>query len=193
MFSLNEISSTAKKAARGAGFSWGVSDEAGMAVRWLTSRGVDGCAALAILLQRVDTVDLATIKPEPNKGVWATNGPFLCPISTGCTVSDFGPATYDFRTVVAPILLLPFVSTWRGATLTMATGVAATNGKLIFLTGDCEVADADVRVTAELRETIPVPHVHRANPDPDSWQILLSFAHRTYAPATEESRRRGAG
>ncbi|MEO0980892.1 MAG: DUF3726 domain-containing protein, partial [Pseudomonadota bacterium] len=33
----------------------------------------------------------------------------------------------------------------------------------------------------------------RATPDPDSWTRLGVLAHRTYAPATDESRLRGAG
>ena len=41
--------------------------------------------------------------------------------------------------------------------------------------------------------TTPRPHVTRATPDPVCWDTLNRFAHRTYAPATEESRLLGAG
>ena len=37
------------------------------------------------------------------------------------------------------------------------------------------------------------PAETRAHPDPAAWQALLGLAHRTYAPATEASRRLGAG
>ena len=43
------------------------------------------------------------------------------------------------------------------------------------------------------RRHLPSKRHLRADPDPNDWAALLAFAHRTYAPATEESRLRGAG
>ena len=37
--SLNEVEATAKKATRGAGYPWGLAEEAGKAVRWLCGAG----------------------------------------------------------------------------------------------------------------------------------------------------------
>lgn len=45
--SLGELQALATKAARGAGLSWGLAQEAGWAVRWLEARGLPGAAALA--------------------------------------------------------------------------------------------------------------------------------------------------
>ena len=39
--SLNEVAATAKKAARGAGYSWGMAEEAAAAVRWLAACGTE--------------------------------------------------------------------------------------------------------------------------------------------------------
>lgn len=38
-FALNEIEATAKRATRGAGYDWGLAEDASKAVRWLCARG----------------------------------------------------------------------------------------------------------------------------------------------------------
>ena len=45
-YSLNAVESTAKRAARGAGYPWGLAEEAGKATRWLSHQGLEGCGAL---------------------------------------------------------------------------------------------------------------------------------------------------
>ena len=56
-FALIEVEATAKKAARGAGHSWGMAEEAARAARWLCAHGIDGVAGLARALARVDGSD----------------------------------------------------------------------------------------------------------------------------------------
>ena len=51
-FSLNEVGATAKRAARGAGYAWGLAEEASEATRWLCAQGLDGAAQLALLLEQ---------------------------------------------------------------------------------------------------------------------------------------------
>ena len=69
--SLNEIESTAKKAARGGGYPWGLAEEAASATRWLHSNDLDGCAALASLLDRVDGQEITSWSPNPCNNVWS--------------------------------------------------------------------------------------------------------------------------
>jgi hypothetical protein len=45
-WSLNEIEALAGKAARGAGYDWGLAEEAGQSVRWLEARDFRGADAL---------------------------------------------------------------------------------------------------------------------------------------------------
>ena len=40
---------------------------------------------------------------------------------------------------------------------------------------------------------VATPIRSRAQPAPEAWATLNRLAHRTYAPATEESRLKGAG
>ena len=45
-WSVSEASSLAIKAARGVGMPWGIAEEAGFALRWLTQSGAPGVTAL---------------------------------------------------------------------------------------------------------------------------------------------------
>jgi len=52
--SLNEIEAQLRKAARGAGLSWGLAEEAGKAGRWLAMHGIDALPAFAALYEQND-------------------------------------------------------------------------------------------------------------------------------------------
>ena len=68
-FALNEVEATAKKATRGAGYPWGLAEEAAKATRWLCAQGLDGVAILAGALTR-------------------DGERYVCPITEGARLSD---------------------------------------------------------------------------------------------------------
>ncbi len=68
--SLNQIEQTARKAARGGGLPWGLADEAGKAVRWLHTYGLNGAAALARWLERREDSGHREGAPAALSGVW---------------------------------------------------------------------------------------------------------------------------
>jgi len=45
--SLSEIDALARKAARGAGYSWGIAEEVGKSARWLSAYGFKGPEVLS--------------------------------------------------------------------------------------------------------------------------------------------------
>ena len=59
-YSLAEIDALSRKACRGAGYSWGLAEDAGKAVRWLTAYGLPGAETLSELLQ-VNSIRFAFI------------------------------------------------------------------------------------------------------------------------------------
>lgn len=201
-FSLNEIEATAKKATRGAGYPWGLAEEAGKATRWLCAHGVDGCMALADLLHRVDGADLAGFRPQVTKTPWVAPNGVLCPLITGATLSDLGAnAVIDsirLGAVASPVLLAPFVAPLakdieRPVSLALDDTVLVVTGNT--LSGPYTPPACVGRVALQIGRTQDAPNTlqERATPDPAIWSALLSFAHRTYAPATEASRQKGAG
>ena len=194
-FSLNEVEAIAKKAARGAGYPWGLAEEAGRATRWLAAHGLDGCAALAGLLEAVDGAP-----PTPQPGpIWEAASGRLCPVATGAALSDHAHALgaeTRLGAITQPLLLLPFAAflardkgtisvAWEG-------GGAVTDGQV---STHGTTPAWSLWATLRLGGTLEAPRApgSRADPAPEAWASLAAFAHRTYAPATEESRQKGAG
>ena len=143
-WSLNEVEVLAKKAAKGAGYSWGQAEDTGRAVRWLEARGLKGAAALVAHLAKNDTA--------------------LCPITTGIAVADgvTPVGDVDLASLDQPMLFLPFAF-WAGEDLSTTLG----------LSPDAETC--------------------RSFTDAATMAALAAHAHKTYAPATDESRALGAG
>ena len=200
--SLNEIESTSKKAARGAGYSWGVAEETGKAVRWLCGRDIDGCAALAMLLDEVDAEELNDWSPSRKGGEWRARDKALCPLLSGTVLSDHAEALKSsdthFGAVTQPVLLVPFaanVAQQNNRTVTLVwTGCrATTDGANVELSGAPLERASHVTVSSDGTISVPKQRRSRATPAHGVWSVLNRYAHRTYAPATEESRRRGAG
>lgn len=204
-FSLNEVEAMARKAARGGGYSWGLAEEAGRAVRWLCARNMDGCGALAQLLERVEEVDLAQWTPVLSGGEWRAPGGLLCPIITGAALSDRAGliAGHAIRVdaVAVPVLLIPFLAGMTGMVgqirqpLRMATTDfdVVTDGAGVAVSGPIVGHVDSVSIGPSGPPEADTGCCTRARPKAEDWAVLDRFAHRTYAPATEASRQLGAG
>ncbi len=206
--SLNEIEAMSKRAARGAGLSWGLAEEAAKGTRWLSSFGFPGVEMLATLLQlndRIPEVDVAPVSLRAD--IWHAPARRMSPLIAGAALSDCAVQLRDrgsitMESVSLPLLAVPFMG---GAALRLGQPVAvtwsgvrlATNGRQLCVQGsseDLQTDQADRLVfTAPAEMTGHREALMRAEPSEDSWQVLADFAHRTFAPATEESRLRGAG
>jgi len=182
--SLNEVEAQARKAARGAGYEWGEAEEAGRAVRWLCHKGLDGCRHLAQLLVASQA-----------------DGSVLCPIKAGITLADFAhdldPDRPVRATVTEPLLYLAFAAnaaqlTDQTLTVDAKRWSVRTDGRSVALSGAPE-AVCEVSVSLSSDPVPEQPTRTRAAPSNEDWATLAAFAHHTYAPATEESRQRGAG
>ncbi|SFM67736.1 DUF3726 domain-containing protein [Shimia aestuarii] len=192
-FSLNEVEAMAKKATRGAGYPWGLAEEASKATRWLCAQGIDGVAVLARVLARRQGCAA--------KGMEDCLPCADCPIGMGLALSDEAAQLVStpksFEAAPVPVFLLPFaaMAARRLGTTVMVRGdgfEAVTNGARLSLRGAVPVAAAvQVMAGGELGDVAAL--ATRATPDPEAWDMLSALAHRTYAPATEESRLLGAG
>ena len=199
--SLNEIEATAKRAARGAGYSWGHAEEAGKATRWLCAHGLGGVEALVQLLDLSLTSIPEAHTPEISGEVWAGQNA-LCPLAAGAAVSDCAQqltkAPISLNNVALPVLILPFAANAAQLLETVVTvefdgSDITTDGHSLTL--PTALPDHAQLISVRLGGTLagPVALQSRATPDQFAWAALNRFAHRTYAPATEESRLRGAG
>ena len=194
-WSLRESQALALKAARGAGFSWGLAEEAGYAVHWLQAHGAPGVRTLANYLTWRDSSG-NTDSTLPISGEQHDPNGFICPITLGATLSDVRVALPSrLGRVRQPLLLVPFIAaatpsgsrrlTWQDTQISISRNgfVASSPGHSIHVDHEeCQLAEEDRNIPAPSR-FLRVPES-----EADYIAILGKFAARTYAPATDESR-----
>lgn len=196
-YSMNEVEALAKKAVRGAGYPWGIAEDAGKAVRYLCAYGQDGCGALARLLERFDGQPSEDRQPVLAGGVWSARSGVLCPLMAGTAAADRS-APFETGPVAEPLLLIAFAHLIaRGAKATVMLDCdgarAVTDGEALSIEGQFPREGGAARFDLGGVVSAPCERQGRACPDAADWEALSRFAHRTYAPATEESRLKGAG
>ena len=203
-FSRSEIEAMAVKAARGAGFDWGMAEEAGLAARCLVEAVLPGPNLLLACLEAP-----RGSFPEITGTNWHAplNG-VLCPFATGVALSDRaampdGPSVIDItiRRLGHPALVLPFVVqvaarcgqtfrvTWSGVDV-----IAMPAGLLLELTATLTTPEAS-KVTISLATDAPPakrPAQTGCYVAPEVWRRLDALALATTVPATSSSRA-GAG
>lgn len=205
--SRNEIESLALKAARGAGMSWGLAEEASVAAGWLAAHALPWAGTLADLLSSARTTSPPLITGDVIAP--ARPGTRLCPIMTGALLSDDGPraSSLEIRDLLAPVWLAPFLASWAdadraaclhwgGVRLLVAQGVVAGTNNI---PADTLAAAFAERITVALqpndRSGRSPPRRERSGyvaPD-DAWLALQAFEHKTFVPASAQSRLSGAG
>ena len=207
-FSLNEIEAMGKRAARGAGLSWGLAEEAGKAARWLAARGLPGPDQLAEILTLNDGKSYDDLAPVSIEGEWRAPSDRLCPLVCGAALCDrageiAAGREIELGPVARPLLLAPYVAaaarqagcaielSWTGAAMVFAPEGVSIDAAPEALTARgadharCRRVDGPV--------TAPSADPCTGAVDAETWTRLNAFALRTFAPATEASRLAGAG
>lgn len=176
--SLNEIETQVRKAVRGAGYDWGLAEEAGKAARRLALRGHPVVAAFLGLCERFDRRPYADHAPTLLDGIWWAPGGLLCPLAAGVALSDLAPPSVETGPMAFPLIFTAFAEA-AGYTL------------------DCDDLLQPDAARISCRRAPPAPHAEPVpagiEVDPSLWDRLDRFARRTYVPASAVSRLTGAG
>ena len=178
-------------------------------MRWLAAHGVDPLPALADVLDRHDRRErIASAFRMTETGRWTADAP-LCPIALGATLCDDADRLETNAFVAGPVarpsLLAPFVA--AAARILGCSLQLEADGRQIVLdrrgdpSGDLamlDVPDAEDIRCAVIADRLSgsqgqAASTHGTATDPDSWQRIAAYGHRTYVPASERSRREGAG
>ncbi len=207
-YSLNEIEALSKRAARGAGLSWGMSEEAAKATRWLASHDLGGVALLAEMLAQNDKMPHVDNAPTSLDGVWQAPRGALSPLTSGAALNDCAARldadqAIEMAHVSHPLLIVPFAA-WAAIHINAPVAVSwldihvETDGFGIWVNDPQNQIQATLPAfvtctRARHREDPVSTPAQRGTAQPSSWAMLNTFAQRTYAPATEESRILGAG
>ena len=207
--SLGEVEAIALKAARGAGFTWGLAEEAAFAARFLAELGV---AVLPVLAQHLDRVRIqgdAGHAAVITGRSWQSASPDpLCPIGAGAALSDHfsldegplaGPLT--LHDLAAPCLILPFLAGSADRN-DCAVRVQWPDCDLILVARHLIPLDGARALTSHRAALVKVSTVPRLQADAatiagigmDTAALAALEVHvkRTYVPDSDRSRR-GAG
>jgi len=203
--SRNEIESRILKAARGAGMSWGLAEEASIAAGWLAEQALPWADTLVGVLAQIHTTSAPLIVAQ--RIAPSRPGTQLCPIRVGALLSDLGPSAsaMEVHDLLAPLWLAPFLASWAGPD--RGVRLSWRDGHLLVASSGVETAKAAApaalaavfadRVTIALE---PIDGPCRTPPNrvgyevaDDAWRTLGELEHRTYVPASAQSRLAGAG
>lgn len=196
------------KAVRGSGFSYGLAEDTGAAIAWLLTVGARGdrmLAALTAYLEEASQGEAGALAPPGFPIVsLAAQAPW-CPLSLGVALLDV-PA-FDAQSVPLelgrtrwPIIMLLFLAQrspawslelkgvdsaglledWQPASLARHAAMAEALCRVVPGAGELAAAAVEPPVVVRVRDATVI-------------RRLETLAARTYAPATELSRRLGAG
>lgn len=206
--SLGEAEALLRKAARGAGRTWGMAEEFGRALRWLEGSGLAAMALAADLLAQTDGMADAALAPawEEKGGLVHHGAAPLCPIALGTALSDHANAPGAMGRigpVLAPLLLLPYLA---DVARRHRQGYAVTWGESRFaLTAKGALGAHNVPAPAQrladwvawgpsdTEHAAAALQPHRAHCPLSAYASLNRLAERTFAPETEARRLSGAG
>ncbi len=199
--SLNEIELMARKAAVGAGWANGLTEDAGRAAAWLCSYGHDGVHAVYESIKSgprdisVEHVQSGLVFHDAQA---ARAGPSALDL-----LADGGMTEHAIlRNVEAPVLVLGLagiLSKQYASTVTLdfangAQARVASDGHQISGTISCSPCDVTIRrITWSGTNLTPIDAATGYDVSENTWPQLEALAAKTYVPATDESRRRGAG
>ena len=175
--SLSEFSSLCRVAAKGAGFSWGQAQDVSGACKWLAARGLWPAGHVKTMFDQ------------------SANSPFWAGMTFVDSIDDLPNEGSTIKGVSCPVAILPFVSL-----LGISCEVTWDNASFLFdgdgmPDGECshDISPNDVTIVPKIVDKIAGTTHTRIDILQLDWDSLQDYAGRTYAPATDESRRLGAG
>lgn len=181
--SLNEVETLSTKAARGAGFSWGLAEDIGRAARRIAVEDDNWGEAMLCLAENAQSFGV----PDPARAARWRKGEAdkpaetpLCPIRTAALLLD-DPLPANALPLTISNVGLPI---WLNAMLRRSAMRTARP------VGPAARADAVIERRAEIEQPVTG---RRGAIDERTLEALNSFAARTYVPESERSRVRGAG
>lgn len=205
--SLNEIDALVRKAARGAGLSWGLAEEAGKCARTMAGAGPAGLSLLAEMLEAQLGGDLSCHVAADGK-IWKSSDALpLNPLVLGPSLADhaflLAEEGIDVEgPVAAPALLLPFVgaaASRLGAAVRLETDLGACVISTVADAAPATLAGPVQRIRLSLAPAVTGPACRRSTPlrparlSPELRRRFEALAARTYVPSSERSRATGAG
>ena len=194
MQSLSEIDTISKRASKAAGFSWGVAEEIGKAVRSLELFGLPGIKNLNLYLNKIEKNH-----PEKvNKIDKENKNKELCPIYCGVAFLDQCQQleilkNIKFYNVNYPILILPFIS--KASEILGKKILIQFNNCSFLMNFNKSILSKNLeKQFINLVDEISIEFLEDNNLFSDQdWKELYALSEKTFVEETDSLKAKGAG
>ena len=194
MQSLSEIDTTSKRASKAAGFSWGVAEEIGKAIRSLEFFGLPGIKNLNLYLNKIEKKHPEKI----NKIDKENKNKELCPIYSGVAFLDQCKKleilkNIKFYNVNYPILILPFIS--KASEILGKKILIKFNKSSFLMNFNKSILSKNIekQIISSVNE-ISIEILENKNSFSDlEWKELYKLSEETFVEESESLKAKGAG
>jgi len=196
MKTLNEIDTTAKRASKAAGFSWGIAEEVGKSIESLELFGLPGITNLNLYLKKIKKnhpKKLNKIKKENR-----LKNKELCPIYCGVAFLDKCRQletlqSIKYYNVSYPLLILPFIS--KTSELLGKKILIEYNKSSFLLNFNKSIfsKNADKQIDSLAKE-MKIEFLENKNYFSEkNWKELYKLSEKTFVEESESSKTNAAG
>ena len=195
MRSFSEIETISKRASRGAGFSWGVSEEIGKSVRLLEMFGLPGILYLKSYLEQISKHNFQKITIISAENI-SNNIPY-CPISVGVNFMDqvYNLEKIDkinFSNLAYPLLAIPFLSR-SSEIIGKKILLNLESFKFLFNFNQSIFSNFDNSLISKTTNFFVSFNQNEDSFDKMAWDTLYEISQKTFVDETESSKKTSAG
>ena len=194
MQSLSEIDTTSKRASKAAGFSWGIAEEIGKAIRSLELFGLPGVINLNLYLKKIKKNHPKKI----NKIDKENKNKELCPIYCGVAFLDQCKQLetleiIKFYNVNYPLLILPFIS--KASEILGKKILIQFNNTSFLANFNKSILSKNIdKQISPLANEINIEFLENKNSfSVQDWKELYKLSEETFVEESESLKLKGAG
>ena len=194
MQSLSEIDTTSKRASKAAGFSWGIAEEIGKAIRSLELFGLPGVINLNLYLKKIKKNHPKKI----NKIGKENKNKETCPIYCGVAFLDQCKQLetleiIKFYNVNYPLLILPFIS--KASEILGKKILIQFNNTSFLANFNKSILSKNIdKQISPLANEINIEFLENKNSfSVQDWKELYKLSEETFVEESERLKSKGAG
>ena len=196
MRSFSEIDTTAKRASKAAGFSWGMAEEIGKSIRSLELFGLPGILNLNNYLKKIKQEHPKKIEKieKENK----TDDKELCPIYSGVAFLDRcleleKLKSLKFYNVSYPLLMLPFIS--RASEIMSKKILVQIDSSSFLLNFDKSIFSKNIEKQAQsIAKVVNIELIENKNSfSEQDWKELYKLSEETFVEESDSLKKSAAG
>ena len=200
MRSFSEIDTTAKRASKAAGFSWGMAEEIGKSIRSLELFGLPGIINLNNYLKKIKQKHPKKIEKieKENKTSDSDSDKELCPIYSGVAFLDRcleleKLKSIKFYNVSYPLLMLPFIS--RASEIMSKKILVQYDNTSFLLNFDKSIFSKNIDKQAQsLANVVSIEFIENKNSfSEQDWKELYKLSEETFVDESDSSKAKAAG